>query len=434
MNILHFSTSDLVGGAAKSAHRLHRALQRAGHGSRMIVRDKISDDPFVHAAQKRKLVMLMRRAVGRLVPGFRWCSHSEYNADLSPTVRLPEELLARGDAVDILCLHWITGLLSARVINQLAARFRCPIVWMLTDEEPYTGGCHYSYDCAGYAKECGHCPQLKPAFAWDRSRVVWRHKSRYLAQLPITFVPSCTWTAEKLNASSLFGRHRSENIGDALDTAVYHPIEKAQARAHWQIPTSAKVVFFGAASLADHRKGMTYLAEALARLAGGAWAGDQSLFLLCAGRRPDALLNSLPFPNRWLGYLKDEASLALAYQAADIFVCPSVYEAGAMMIPEAMLCGTPVVAFDTGNVPDLIRHMETGYRAAYKDSADLANGMSTLLASPQLQKMGEAACGVARARHAPDIVAAQHLALYQALLAEQRAPGSTGAKQIICPS
>jgi glycosyltransferase involved in cell wall biosynthesis len=418
MNIVHFSTSDLHGGAAKAAYRLHDALRHAGHHSRMIVRDKLSDDPDVTAVPVRRDVVLWRKVVARYVPGFAWFQQLDFNPDLRPAVQMMPELDALTEKVDIICLHWITGLLSSEMIAGLSRKFQCPIVWMLTDQEPYTGGCHYSYNCTGYTVQCGSCPQLRFKNACDRSRIVWKHKFRYLSPLPITFVSSCRWTTECFRVASLFRNHRLEEIGDAMDTAVFRPFDKRIARDLLHIPWDAKVLFFGAFSLNNSRKGMNYLAEALGRLELKKATADVNPFLLCAGHNPRSLLQSLPYPSRALGYLKDDLTLALAYQAADIFVCPSVYEAGAMMVPESMLCGTPVVAFDTGNAPDLIQTMETGYRAVYKDSSDLAHGICTLLNLPNLNAMGAAACQVARQRHTPELVAAKQTALFMALKAE----------------
>lgn len=381
----------------------------------MIVRTKLSDDPDVLPVAERRGVLRGRNMLARISPAFRWCNQTDYNPDLSPAVSLEPALGTIDRGVDVICLHWITGLLSARTIASLARRYRCPIIWMLTDQEPYTGGCHYAYDCRGYTARCGRCPQLRARHALDRSRVVWNHKSHHLAPLPITFVSSCSWTTQCFRGASLFKDHRLEEIGDAMDTTVFRPFEKRAARDLLHIPFEARVVFFGAFSLENPRKGMTYLAEALGRLEFEQSEAGARLFILCAGHNPRSLLESLPYPSRSLGYLRDDVTLALAYQAADVFVCPSVYEAGAMMVPEAMLCGTPVVAFDTGNAPDLIRTMETGYRAAYKDSADLARGISAVVNAVNLSAMGEAACLAARRRHAPEAVAAQQTALFESL-------------------
>ena len=414
--ILHFSTSDLHGGAAKAAYRQHNAIRDAGHKSTMIVLDKLSNDPDVIAVNKQNNIIQYRKIIARLQLNHSWRNTVDFNPDVPPAYRLNSLLDSIKDPVDIICIHWITRLLSTKYISELAKRFKCPIIWMLTDQEPYTGGCHYSYDCKGYTVQCGQCPQLKSNKANDRSHKVWQNKSQHLGSLPITFVSSCSWTSERFRESSIFGKHRLEEIGDALDTTVFKQSDKAVIRDLLHIPKNAKVIFFGAFSLENQRKGMGYLADALTRISSERSHVKSDIFLLCAGHNPTSLLKQLPYPSLSLGYLKDDNNLAAAYQASDVFVCPSVYEAGAMMVPESMHCGTPVVAFDTGNAADLIRNMETGYRAIYKDSADLARGICKILYSENLSAIGAAAYQTAQQRHTPKVVAAQMTDLFENLI------------------
>jgi glycosyltransferase involved in cell wall biosynthesis len=138
------------------------------------------------------------------------------------------------------------------------------------------------------------------------------------------------------------------------------------------------------------------------------------VLLLIAGHNSQDLKHKLPFPVHDLGHLSEEARLATAYRAADVFVCPSVEDAGPMMIPEAMLCGTPVVAFNTGGAPDLVVTGKTGFLAQLGDTAHLARGLLQVLASPDITKMAQAAAQTALRLHEPALVA-QH---YRALVTE----------------
>lgn len=99
-----------------------------------------------------------------------------------------------------------------------------------------------------------------------------------------------------------------------------------------------------------------------------------------------------------------------------------------MMIPEAMLCGTPVVAFNTGGAPDLIETMKTGYLAAYKDSTGLAKGIYTLLAANDLPAIRVAAREVAVRKHSQSAVAGRHLELYSSLLNSGQAVRDSGER------
>src|SRR5204863_8654403 len=118
MKILHYSTEDITGGAAKAAHRLHTALREAGHDSRMIVRNKKSDDPHVLQTEPpppRPWASRFERA-RQHVPGLmrhELKASYTFNLDEEPPID-PQSLLigrrAEPDRVDIVCLHWITGL------------------------------------------------------------------------------------------------------------------------------------------------------------------------------------------------------------------------------------------------------------------------------------------------------------------------------------
>ena len=138
--------------------------------------------------------------------------------------------------------------------------------------------------------------------------------------------------------------------------------------------------------------------------------------LLVAGRNPHEVLRDLPLEHRWLGHLDDEHALAAAYQAADLFVCPSVEDAGPMMIPEAMLCGTPVVAFNTGGAPDLIEHGRTGFLAELTRADALATGIESMLQqirTPDYATVRHQAAAKALSLHNPSRIADQYVALYQ---------------------
>jgi len=423
MNILHFSTSDIGGGAAKAAHRLHSALRASGHCSQMIVREKLTDDETVIAAPIRRSQVLWRRAVTCFIPGYAWYQQHDFNPDLPPPVDIESALAAIKQPVDIICLHWITGLLSSSLIAKLSMRLHCPLVIVLQDTEPMTGGCHYPGGCDGFTRQCGCCPQLSSKRSHDRSHVIWLQKQKHLTKLPVTLISGSSWLTAQLRKSGLWQQGHVIEIADPIDIQIFRPIQLQIARDLLHLPAQAFILFFGAFSLTNPRKGMQYLFEALKRLSTHPLIQhpifkQRPLHLLVAGHHTATLLNSLPFPYTAVGYLRDEITLALCYQAADVFLCPSIEDAGPMMIPESMLCGTPVVAFDTGIAPDLLGPSQTGYLARFRDSADMAHGIATVLTEPQPEESRKRSNATALSYHDPKIVAAQHYALYQTLQQE----------------
>lgn len=429
MKILHFSTEDITGGAAKAAHRLHTALRAAGQQSQMVVRRKKSDDDDVWQIPPpppRPWQSRYERLKNRL-PGLQRklpVANYTFNLDLEPAINLPSLFAHTAAPVDVICLHWVNGLLNSQTIRQLYDHYRCPLLWVMADQEPMTGGCHYSFGCDGFTHQCGACPQLDSRDPDDHSHQTWQRKRRYLSELPICFVAPTSWGLERIKRSSLFARRRAELIPYPIDVQTFRPFAQAVARDLLQVPLDKKIIFCGATYLEDRRKGMAQLIAALARLAemldSGSALQRGELFLLVAGLNGKELMTRLPLAGKYVGHLQDDLTLALAYQAADVFLCPSIEDAGPMMIPEAMLCGTPVVAFNAGGAPDLIETARTGYLAELPNADGLARGVYAVLTDGNLPAMRAAARAAALRAHEPATVAQRYLQLCASLLVEMK--------------
>ena len=434
MRILHFSADDIAGGAAKAAYRLNAALREAGHDSRMVVLRKKSDDPRVIQAPPpapRAWASRFERA-RQHVPGLRQSlptANYTFNFDSPPQVNIEALLSDETLRPEIICLHWINGLLDVRAIRQLHDHFRCPIVWVMADQEPMTGGCHYAFGCEGFKHECGNCPQLSPSQANDHSCLVWQRKKELLAELPICFVAPTSWGREKLRQSSLFRHHRCELIPYPIDPLTFRPFDQRVARDLLHLPQGKKIIFFGATYLEDRRKGMPLLLGALTETRERLKTPTDDVFLLVAGLNGNQLMPKLPFAGKYVGQLNDDLTLALAYQSADLFVCPSVEEAGPMMIPEAMMCGTPVVAFHTGGAPDLIESGKTGYLAHLADSTDLAGGILRFLEADNGSTIRGLAHLAASKKHSPNLVADLYSRLFHSLKGRTDCEGAARSKE-----
>jgi glycosyltransferase involved in cell wall biosynthesis len=137
---------------------------------------------------------------------------------------------------------------------------------------------------------------------------------------------------------------------------------------------------------------MAYAVEALNILAHRQSSG-LPLFVLIAGVVEANYSSRLKMHCMELGPLHDDRLLAMAYQAADVFLCPSVDDAGPQMIPESLMCGTPVVAFQScGGVPDFLRLRVNGYAAADGDVIDLAHGLDAVLKSVATGEVNNESC------------------------------------------
>jgi glycosyltransferase involved in cell wall biosynthesis len=161
----------------------------------------------------------------------------------------------------------------------------------------------------------------------------------------------------------------------------------------------------------DPRKGFDLLLDALTQMR----AERDDLHLVVFGQLAPRQPPDLGFPIHYTGHLHDDLTLRVLYSAADLLVVPSRQEAFGQTASEAHACGTPVVAFNTGGLPDIVDHQRTGYLAHAFDSEDLAAGIQWVLAAGQ--SLRDNARQRAVERFAYPVVAEQYRRVYEGVLA-----------------
>jgi glycosyltransferase involved in cell wall biosynthesis len=93
------------------------------------------------------------------------------------------------------------------------------------------------------------------------------------------------------------------------------------------------------------------------------------------GQLPPKNEPDIGFRVHYMGHMHDDLSLSVLYSAADVMVIPSRQDNLPNTGVEAHACGLPVVAFNTGGLPDIVSHKISGYLASPFDTFDLANGI-----------------------------------------------------------
>ena len=373
MKILHLSTSDINGGAARGTYWMHTALKRAGIDSRMLVAEKYTNDDTVIGPNGVTGSQKIFNGIRQTVEYWPLKRYPHKLPGLFSPAIYPNPVIKQIEQIkpDIINLHWVgLGLLRPEQLKT----FTQPIVWTLRDMWSFTGGCCYTEGCTHYQQQCGHCPMLGSNQENDLSRKVWQRKHRAWQGLNLTLAPISQWLADCASKSSLFHHYPARVIPNAVDTDIFRPMDKKAARDILQLPQHDKLILFGALSATtDKRKGFNHLVTAINQL-----KIDDSLPLRAVifGAEKTAS-GSMPFniPYTVLGRLNDDITLALAYSAADVMVVPSIQEAFGKTAIEAMACGTPVVCFDTTGLRDIVEHRHTGYRAECFSNRDLANGI-----------------------------------------------------------
>jgi len=420
--VLFLNTYDIRGGAGRGAYRHHKALQRVGVESRMLVQHKHTTDESVICAgtgPRERLLALFR------------------NLDLLPLLAYPKfnrvpwavgwlnNKVARKvekDSPDIVHLHWVGhGFVPIRAL----AEFNRPIVWQLADPWAFTGGCHYPQGCLRYRESCGQCPQLASKRENDLSRWTWKQKKRYWEKIDLTIVTQSRWMRDCAKSSSLFRGRRVQIIPAGLDTRIFQPIHRKSAREAENLPLEKKIILSGAThSTRDPRKGFTYLIQALNSLARNGWRHEAEVLVF--GARTPKPLPDVGLKTTYLGHVSDER-LTRLYSGADVFVAPAREEAFGQTVLEALSCGTPCAAFRVGGIPDMVEHGVNGYLAKPFDPEDLAKAVSWIIEDPDRNRsLSEQARKTVERDFDIEKVARRYTSIYQEVLQGHRRSPPTG--------
>ena len=420
MRVLIVNTSERVGGAAVAASRLLAALNNNGVKAKMLVRDKQSDDIKVVTIGQQWLMrwrFLWERFV--VFCHLRFSRHRLFEIDIANTgvdiTRLPEFLEA-----DIIHLHWVNqGMLSLKDIRRII-RTGKPVVWTMHDLWPATAICHYARQCRHYRNHCGHCPLLPGSGSHDLAARVWKRKQNMIGQGSSVFFVACSrWLEGEAKNSALLRGQSITSIPNAIDTRRYHPQDKAEARTALGMPTEGPVILFVSQRVTDERKGIAYLVEAIGKLVAMRPELKDNARVAILGGHADDVASQLALPVHALGYVSDEKTIVSAYNAADVFVTPSLEDNLPNTIMEAMACGVPCVGFRVGGIPEMIDHKKNGYVAQLRDSDDLAQGMAWVLCEADAGELQRSAVKKVVQNYSQASVTMRYSEVYQQAVAQK---------------
>lgn len=416
MKVLFVNTFDAVGGAARAAMRIMQGVQQSGVESRMLVKYKNSQASDVLPLSQFVPTGILYRAFDWIATKiknkwqhYKWHPYKQtkknlYFSDLRST-RI-HGALQKMD-YDIVHLHWINNRFLD--IDELA-KIHNPIVWTLHDSWPFTGICHVPYDCKKYETHCGACPMLGSIAEDDYAHEIFYKKWKAYKDLDLHIVTPSKWLGNCAKKSALLGRFPVHIIPNCIDTELYQPIDKKEARKELGLELNKRYLLFGAMqATVDKNKGFEQLLKALRMLNG------DNMELIIYGTDENLESYAIPIPYRSMGYIRDDKKMALLYNAANITIVPSLSENLSNTIMESLSCGTPVVAFQIGGNSDMVDHKQNGYLAEERNSEDLAKGIEWCLENNINCALSQNARIKVMHNYTIDIVAEQYKRLYESL-------------------
>lgn len=368
MKVLLVNTYD-YGGAAKACQRLHLSLLNAGVTSEVLLRNKQNDwqqtyqfeplesDPDFQKKLKRKLrrlaqeLKLYRREqnvdhkknfLNSRPKGLELFSYPDSHLDITQSPLYRE--------ADIINLHWVANFLD---FESFFRKNKKPVVWTLHDTNPFTGGEHYEEEYLGLDDK-GY--PIKRRRSDMELRVIDQNlklKKEILSVVnDLTIVSPSRWLFHEAQKSEVFGRFQIKYIPNGLDSTIYKPLDKGYSRKLLDIPQEKRVILFVSDSLKNYRKGFIFLQRALEQI-------ESKNVLLCAVGNNSKELH-LTNDILVLGAINDERLMTAAFSAADVFVIPSLMDNLPNTVLESLMCGTPVIGFPVGGIPDMITDGRNG--------------------------------------------------------------------------
>ena len=401
MNVLHINQSDITGGAAIAAYRLHQGLFRQNMQSRLLVDSSRINSDLVETISRRRHIEGMSSRIA---------FHLGLNyINLLSTARIPtHEFYIEADILNFHNLHgnYFNYLSIPKLVGSK------PAVLTLHDMWSFTGHCAYSFKCERWRTGCGKCPDLDtyPAIARDNSALEWKLKDWVYSRSRLSIVTPSQWLSS-LASQSLLSRYPIHTIPNGLDTQIYKPLDSQICRSALGLSEEKKVLLCAAQNFRDPRKGGDLILEALKHIPNSL---KQAVVLLVLGEGSEIIEDAIDIPTVALGYLGGDLIKTIAYSAADIFVFPTRADNLPLVLQESMACGTPIVSFDVGGVPELVRPGITGLLAKAENAIDFSQKIVELIEDNSLRHYMSNQCRqIAVSEYSINLQAERYVSVYE---------------------
>jgi glycosyltransferase involved in cell wall biosynthesis len=386
MKIIHISFSDTNGGAARAAFRIHKCLVDAFESkksvSEMRVMTKYSQENSVYGYSntlKHKFIMKFYGLLNKFLKfNFQTNNKNLHSTALIKTnflKQIKDLYFSNNKDNQIVNLHWLGNLMSIEEIGAI----KNPVVWTLHDQWAFCGAEHYSDEktnkdyksryIEGYLKT----NRPKDESGIDINRITWERKKKAWGK-PIYLICPSQWMADCAKKSLIMQNWKIKVIPYPIDTKFWRPIQKNLSRKKMNLPKDKIYIAFGAVGgTKDKRKGADLLFKAI-KILGKTVSKNYlaKIVIIVFGETKSSININSVFPIKFIGNVKDDLKLRYLYSAVNLIIVPSRIDNLPQVACESQACGTPVVAFRTSGLKDIVEHKVTGCLAKPFDPKSLA--------------------------------------------------------------
>lgn len=266
-------------------------------------------------------------------------------------------------------------MLTTVSLKAIYDKLHCPIIIRSVDMFTFTGGCFYFLNCRNFLHGCGKCPSLNSTDPEDQTYKNFLTKKRMYASMNYA-IGLNTWMQKFAIPTRLFEKRRVISTSAAVDESLFKHMPKDYCRKKIGIGKNKTFILFArnpnplviGKGFKQLVKAVNLFSEMLAK------EEKSKCLLVLAGEKENENNNQFKIDTYYTGQLSKE-NLIIAYNAANIFLSPSIDDAGPSMVNQSIMCGTPVVCFEIGTALDVIDNGKSGFKVTLKDTQAFADAI-----------------------------------------------------------
>lgn len=388
--VTFISFSDLRGGAAKAAYRIWKGLKEARIDIKYVVAEKKSTSDEINGPSffYESLHFSLRAISFLILKLMKTNNKSKHSLNLfsSPFV------LSEAYKANVLHLNWVNNeTISISSLAKLCLRKK--VIITLHDEWIYCGAEHCSpFDGKGRYVE-GYSKRNSDVLGIDLNLHIWNLKrAKYLNLNNVIFTVPSKWLLDRALSSYLLSNKRVELIPNPIPTEIFKPKDISDKKYFGADECNDFVIVFGAVNIENNPlKGGAVLVDALELMSRRLTNQERRLVKLVIFGGETFDKDIAGFEANGLGNISSEIEMANIYDAGAITVVPSFVESFGQVAAESLACGTPVLAFNSSGIKDIVHHKKSGFLAEPFKSESLAEGLLWLFhrKKEQLEELGE---------------------------------------------
>ena len=350
--IIHISETDIGGGSAFYAYRMHKYLNKIKKAnSKMYVLKKNIKDKNIKSFDYKinsKFLKYFYFFFLKENNKYSFYNHGKYVIKYYSQV---SKIIS--EKPNAIIIYNNSNVIHPKILNYLNSK-KIKIIFYPMDMEIITGGCHYNFECNGFKKNCLSCPAINKTFS-NIPRANLYEKKKFLYNKKITFLSATKNIYDDVSKSSFFNKKKHDNyiLNLGLNLKMYKPVFNNKVKHKISISLRSSL---------NPRKGNQILIKALEyaclkkpnlnKKVEFNIVGDSSILELMTKKK---------FKCTFKDSIKTEKELIKFYQKSDFFLNQSIQDAGPVMVNESLACGLPVLSFNIGISKDVIINNFNGF-------------------------------------------------------------------------